>query len=61
MYQFKMTIGDWSDDGHGRYEDFVVRSNVPVEQVREAYFRIKDVTGIDIESICSNYGEDEIG
>lgn len=61
MYQFKMTIGDWSDDGHGRYEDFVVRSNVPVEQVREAHFRIKDVTGIDIESICSNYGEDEIG
>lgn len=60
MYQFWMTIGDWSGDGHGKSEDFLISSSVPVEQVREAHFRIKDVTGIDIENICSRYGEDEV-
>lgn len=60
MYQFKMVIGDWSDDGHGKHEDFVIQSNVPVEQVREAHYRIEETTGVNIEEICSNYEEDEI-
>lgn len=60
MYQFRLTIGDWSRDGHGRSEDFLVISNAPVESVREAHYKIKDATGIDIESICSEYEEDEI-
>ena len=38
MYQFHLSIGDWSGDGHGRSEDFTVASNAPVEIVREAHF-----------------------
>ena len=60
MYQFRLTIGDWSGDGHGKSEDFVVSSNAPVEKVREAHYKIEDTTGVDIENICSDYGEDEI-
>lgn len=60
MHYFCMTIGDWSDDGHGKHEDFRIESNFPVECVREAHFHIKGATGIDIESICSAYEEDEI-
>lgn len=60
MYQFWMTIGDWSGDGHGKSEDFLISSNVPVDRVREAHFRIKEAAGIDIEDICSSYGEDEV-
>lgn len=60
MYQIKLTIGDWSSDGHGRTASFIVKSNLPVEAVREAHFKIEETTGIDIESICSNYEEDEI-
>lgn len=33
---------------------------MPVESVREAHYKIKDTTGIDIESICAEYEEDEI-
>ena len=47
MHQFRLTIGDWSGDGHGRSEDFLVISNVPVERVREAHYKIRDATGID--------------
>lgn len=60
MYKFYLTIGDWSCDGHGHSEDFIVSSNFPVETVREAHYKIKDITGVDIESICSEYEEDEI-
>ena len=60
MYQIKMTIGDWSKSNHGASETFLISSNLPVEDVREAHFRIKDVTDIDLESVCSNYDEDEI-
>lgn len=60
MYQIRLTIGDWSDDGHGRTKDFIMNSNMPVEAVREAHFKIRKATGIDIENICSEYEEDEI-
>lgn len=60
MYQFYLPIGDWSDDGHGHHEKFLINSDVPVERVREAHFRIKEVTGLDIEKICAQYGEDTI-
>lgn len=60
MYKFYLTIGDWSCDGHGRSEDFIISSSAPVEAVREAHYNIKNTTGIDIESICSEYEEDEI-
>jgi len=60
MYKFYLPVGDWSDDGHGHCEKFLIRSNVPVEQVREAHYRIKDVTGIDIETVCAEYQKDTI-
>ena len=57
MYKFRMSIGDWSDDGHGKYKDFIVESNVPVDVVREAHFAMKDNLGFSIEDICSEYEE----
>ena len=57
---FYLTIGDWAGDGHEKNEPYLVRSNKSVGQVREAHFRIKDATGIDIESVCSGYEEDTI-
>jgi hypothetical protein len=60
VYQFYLPIGDWSDDGHGRCQQFLVNSNAPVERVREAHFRIKETTGIDIESICGGCEENTI-
>ena len=42
MYKFKIPIGDWSDDGHGKYEDYIISSNKPVEYVRNLYFQACD-------------------
>ena len=54
-YRFYLPIGDWSNDGHGKSEMVLVKSNVPVGQAREAHFRIKEATGIDIHSFCDDY------
>lgn len=59
-YHMSMVIGDWSGDGHERTSTYYVRSNKPVEAVREAHFAIKEKTGIDIENVCSLFDEDEL-
>lgn len=60
MYNFRMPIGDWSDDGHGKCTYYTVSSDLPVEDVREAHFAIYEKTGLDIGSICSEYEESSI-
>lgn len=51
-YRFKFAIGDWSKDGHGQCEYFIVKSNKSVEEVREYHYQIKNITGIDIDNMC---------
>lgn len=59
MYKFKIPIGDWSKDGHGMAEWYVINSNRPLEDVRELYFRACDKLGynLDSEGPCSEYGD----
>lgn len=42
MHQFNFTVGDWSDDGHGHCETFLIRSNVPKDDVIKAYKVLND-------------------
>jgi hypothetical protein len=58
MFKFNIPIGDWSDDGHGICRYYLISSNKPVEEVREAHFKIVKETGIDVTKICKNYEED---
>ena len=34
---FKVPIGDWSNDGHGKCETFYVEANYSVQEMRQAY------------------------
>lgn len=45
-YTFKLTMGDVSGDGHMVTEDVVISSNVPVEQVRQAYDKACKESGL---------------
>ena len=38
---WRLPIGDWSRDGHGRCDDFFIRSNRTVKEAREGYFAAK--------------------
>lgn len=56
MYKFKLPIGDWSDDGHGKCDWYIIESNKPVQEVREAYFKSVDSTKINLaEELCSEF------
>lgn len=58
--QIRFPIGDWSHDGHGQCDWFIISSNKTVEEVREIHFKCNDVLGFEIGDICSEYGENTI-
>lgn len=55
MHIIKFPIGCWLDDSivHSMFKTFLATSNKPVEDVREAHFKIFEKTGIDIERISN--------
>ena len=56
MNKVKLTIGDWSGDGHSQYEEFVFESNKTVEKIRQAYKDSCKLTGLSF-----NHNEDYTG
>lgn len=54
MYQFHLSIGDWSGDGHGRSEDFTVASNAPVETVRKHIIRSQKLQRLILKASARN-------
>ena len=55
---WKIPIGDWSDDGHGKCDWFTVKSNFTVEKAREAYFKAVEASGLDIAKEIAHDYED---
>lgn len=53
IYVIEFLIGDPSGDGHNNCEHFKVKSNKPVQEVRKAHFRDKEVLGFEIGDICN--------
>lgn len=64
MYKFKLPIGDWSDDGHGKTDDYIIESNKPLEHVREMYFQACEKLGYTLDghhkkTPCAEYEDYE--
>lgn len=58
---WKIPIGDWSDDGHGKCDWFIIKSNFTVEQAREAYFKSVEESKINISNeIASEYEDTSV-
>lgn len=63
MTLFRLPIGDWSDDGHGKCEYFIVESNKPFAAVNKAWKaakKLKSLKGIDFKKICADADENQI-
>jgi len=60
QHQFRLPIGDWSDDGHGQVEYFLISSNANVKDVREVHYQIEETTGINLEQVCRKYEDNVI-
>ena len=58
---WKIPVGDWSDDGHGKCDYYTIKSNFTVEQAREAYFKAIEKSGIDLSrDIASDYEDSRV-
>lgn len=55
MYRFKIQLGDPSRDGHGYSEDFLIECNLPIDDVRRAFFKAEEETKIIWQNICEEY------
>lgn len=53
MNKMYLVLGDWSDDGHGKYDKILVESNKTVEEIQNAYKASCKLTGASF-----NYNED---
>jgi len=51
-----LVLGDWSDDGHGKYEKVLVESNVDVAIIQKAYKDSCKLTGVSF-----NHNDDYTG
>ena len=61
-YTFKLVLGDWSGDGHGGSETYLMNSSKSIEAVREAFFKAREIVPTEIhpENICSDYKESTV-
>lgn len=41
----KLVLGDWSDDGNGKTEEFILEVNKTVAEIQEAYKQSCKLTG----------------
>lgn len=56
MNRMYLVLGDWSDDGHGKYEKVLLQSNVSVEEIQTAYKNSCKLTGVSF-----NHNDDYTG
>lgn len=57
MYSYEFPIGDWSSDGHGKFEKFTVNSPAPIQAIVKAHRSCGKTLEFDIGDICGEYEE----
>ena len=56
VYTITLVLGDWSHDGHSISHNEYIKSNIPPEQVENAYEIGKKVIGVDlVENVAAEY------
>lgn len=60
MNKMKLVLGDWSDDGHGKYKEHIFEVNHTVEEVQQAYKDSCKLVGVQF-SHNEDYTEGQLG
>lgn len=53
FYLVNFPVGDWSRDGHEKFDLYLIRSKKPVMDIRKAHLKSYELFGFDIGSLCS--------
>jgi hypothetical protein len=58
-HSFRIPIGDWSNDGHGRCDWFDATATKPIKDVIKAFAAAKKKLPNEVnpENICADYGD----
>lgn len=60
-HMITLQAGDWSCDGHGLTETWVIESNLSRKELEAAYKKGKKVMDVDlVEDVCEEYEDDKI-
>ncbi len=57
----KVVVGDWGGDGHAKTEDFYICSNLPKNEINQAYQEGVKIIGFDLtEDVAVDYDDYQI-
>jgi|VirMetMinimDraft_7_1064189.scaffolds.fasta_scaffold25755_4 hypothetical protein len=54
-YKFRLPIGDWSEDGHGKCDYFIIESNHVIDDVMDSYIEMNEI--YKVNEVCKEYEE----
>jgi hypothetical protein len=57
MNKYKLTIGDWSGDGHEKTEIIFLETNRSSKEIDELYKKSASLTGIEFKKLFKDYEE----
>jgi hypothetical protein len=57
MFQIKLTIGDWSHDGHNQTATFFLSSTLDIKELASTFKKGVKVLGFDITESCKRYND----
>lgn len=60
MEKIKLIVGDWSDDGHGKTDIYLIKSNLSKKDIEEAFDQGVAKIGCDITDHCKGYTDSKI-
>lgn len=67
MYTYRIVTGDWSDDGHGKSDQFTFNVNYNIDQIRKAYKKAQKKLKIAFDcnekgkyKLCEAYENDSL-
>lgn len=67
MHTYRIVIGDWSDDGHGHSDEFIVKVSHDLKAIQTAYRAAVKESGVALDrgseadfNLCCEYDDQEI-
>lgn len=59
-HMFMIEIGDPSNDGHGRCDEYIFKSNYTNSEIYDAIEKAREITGVNIHDVCCEYEDRKI-
>jgi hypothetical protein len=59
-YQINLCVGDWSCDGHEKYENYLIDTSLKKGELESAFASGVAILGVNITGLCEEYQDNTI-